>query len=584
MPARTATAGEIRLRPAPRGCRRTERSGRADTNETPGGFAVAAKPTSATRAPKDCNSNGRPERIDRAPSTRTARRKDQECAAAWAETPLRRGVKVSQASPVPGPEGTLDALRAHPILMGAVPNRPRILYRDLSRIPRADRTAPGIRAIQSVPTWREASDLVRELGRFRYLPAVPILVRLWELCPVVPVRQAAGHALFQIGTAEAHAALQGALEEADHLATFLAIKSIVASDPAFAFSRLHSYLSAEALEDEASRAISCEVLRFFGPATYSREGTGWNLPEIPVLLREDSRWVELAIRLRRHSKVGPHARHLLESLTRDEVEAALRRWPDPPRARTLSYVGPRDFLARYERGDCVAVWRELFAIGPLPDDGLRLEAGAVARSTMQRVRTNVEIVTVRLRAIGYPFDSFLPPWSPPASTVEDDIRRIEEAAGGVVPGSLRAFWTIVGEVQWKHAEDQEIADPSWERDLKLAEADPLYVLSAANAYSSVDEWQERLEEHHAEVVGPLELDLAPDYLHKANISGGAPYAITMPNDTADAIFENEEHELPFVDYLRLCFEWGGFPRLQHATLSEESRRFLDGLRRDLLQF
>ena len=120
--------------------------------------------------------------------------------------------------------------------------------------------------------------------------------------------------------------------------------------------------------------------------------------------------------------------------------------------------------------------------------------------------------------------------------------------------------------------------------MKLAEADPLYVLSAANAHSSVDEWQDRLQEHHAEVVGPLELDLAPDYLHKANISGGAPYTITVPNDTADAIFENEEHELPLVDYLRLCFEWGGFPRLERAPLSEESRRFLDGLRRDLLQF
>jgi hypothetical protein len=80
-----------------------------------------------------------------------------------------------------------------------------------------------------------------------------------------------------------------------------------------------------------------------------------------------------------------------------------------------------------------------------------------------------------------------------------------------------------------------------------------------------------------------ELDLAPDYLHKANISGGAPYAITAPNDAADAILENEEHALPFVEYLRLCFEWGGFPRLQRVPLSEESRRFLDGLRRDLLQ-
>jgi hypothetical protein len=29
--------------------------------------------------------------------------------------------------------------------------------------------------------------------------------------------------------------------------------------------------------------------------------------------------------------------------------------------------------------------------------------------------------------------------------------------------------------------------------------------------------------------------------------------------TLDAVIENEPHGLGFVDYLRLAFEWGGFP-------------------------
>jgi len=33
-----------------------------------------------------------------------------------------------------------------------------------------------------------------------------------------------------------------------------------------------------------------------------------------------------------------------------------------------------------------------------------------------------------------------------------------------------------------------------------------------------------------------------------------------------------------------CFEWGGFPRLERASLSEKSRRFLDDLCRELLPF
>jgi hypothetical protein len=202
------------------------------------------------------------------------------------------------------------------------------------------------------------------------------------------VWQAAGHALFQIGTPEAHAALQGALEEADHFATFLAIKSIVATDPASAFSQFQSCLSTEGIEDDATRAVAREVLWFFGPATYSRDGPGWYLPEIPVLLREDSRWVESAIRLRRHPELGIRARHLLKTLTRDEVEAAVRRWPDPPSVPPQPYVGRRDFLARYEQGDHVTVWRELFAIG-------RLATGTAVRT--QRIDQRRDSATANKR-------------------------------------------------------------------------------------------------------------------------------------------------------------------------------------------
>ena len=65
---------------------------------------------------------------------------------------------------------------------------------------------------------------------------------------------------------------------------------------------------------------------------------------------------------------------------------------------------------------------------------------------------------------------------------------------------------------------------------------------------------------------PFRIDLAPDYLHKANISGGPAYSIELPFLGVDPVFANEAHELPFVDYLRLCFRWAGFPRLEgHAT-------------------
>lgn len=52
--------------------------------------------------------------------------------------------------------------------------------------------------------------------------------------------------------------------------------------------------------------------------------------------------------------------------------------------------------------------------------------------------------------------------------------------------------------------------------------------------------------------------MAPDRLHKANISGGAPYGFRLPDACADAVFVGEV-AMPFVDYLNLVFENGGFP-------------------------
>ena len=80
------------------------------------------------------------------------------------------------------------------------------------------------------------------------------------------------------------------------------------------------------------------------------------------------------------------------------------------------------------------------------------------------------------------------------------------------------------------------------------------------------------------------LDLAPDYLHKANTSGGAPYRIELPFFGADPDFVNEAHELPFVDYLRLCFRWAGFPRLEGHADRPNVREFLQMMGNGLERF
>jgi len=54
------------------------------------------------------------------------------------------------------------------------------------------------------------------------------------------------------------------------------------------------------------------------------------------------------------------------------------------------------------------------------------------------------------------------------------------------------------------------------------------------------------------------LPVAPDRLHKENVSGGGPYGFVVPDGCADALFVGETIT-PFVSYLNQVFRNGGFP-------------------------
>jgi hypothetical protein len=70
-----------------------------------------------------------------------------------------------------------------------------------------------------------------------------------------------------------------------------------------------------------------------------------------------------------------------------------------------------------------------------------------------------------------------------------------------------------------------------------------------------DESDDDADESHDVII-------APDPVHKTNQSGGMPYCIRFPNPAADAPLEGEEDYGTFVEYLRTCFKWGGFPGLR----------------------
>jgi hypothetical protein len=196
---------------------------------------------------------------------------------------------------------------------------------------------------------------------------------------------------------------------------------------------------------------------------------------------------------------------------------------------------------RYLAGEYEKVWSELIALGPsVRGDPNTADALAVAYETMRRVDANVRRISAELQALEYHATSDL--HTLPGPTVHGQLARLERKAG-VLPLSIRAFYEIVGAVDWT-GEHQGLVQAG-----DTVAPDPLVVFPVEDLVAQCE----------AGFGGGEVLAIAPDDLHKCNASGGEPYEIEIPNVSADGKVLNERHDLYFVEYLRLVFRFGGFP-------------------------
>ena len=234
-----------------------------------------------------------------------------------------------------------------------------------------------------------------------------------------------------------------------------------------------------------------------------------------------------------------------------------------------------NYLERYLDGEYEQVWSELQVLG----SAIRQEphfspAQQVASETMGRVGRNCALLVSRLNSLGYVFGTYpdgtngfftLGPLVSPSETTLADCAELEERAGPL-PLSLKAFWHQVGSVDFVGMH------PSWPAGL-----DPLVVYPPEAAIvdlEGVDDGPNALDQYEA--------SLAPDDLHKDNISGGSPYSIALPDPRADSTILNERNGLLFVQYLRMAIlRWGGFPGL---ALQKTAFEPLDALIADLELF
>lgn len=210
------------------------------------------------------------------------------------------------------------------------------------------------------------------------------------------------------------------------------------------------------------------------------------------------------------------------------------------------------YLERYQNGEHEQIWAELTALGKqVRQEHVLPDALAVARETMVRVRENAERIISRLQIIKYDFDNSAFTsigQQPPADNVNDQIAELE-AQAGLLPLSLRAWYEVGGAV------DLTGFNAHW----PSIYTDPIVILPIEEALAEYQDWGTHVEDDGLEEVGPFLVPIAPDFYFKANFAGGGSYQIEVPCAAADAPLLHEWHETTFVEYLRECFRWGGFP-------------------------
>jgi hypothetical protein len=472
----------------------------------------------------------------------------------------------------------LRQLQASAVFDPTLPKRrpvDRAAWARLSEEERYAREMVGLQAIQAAPDYRTIEGFVRALGKRRFEPAVPTLVSLYNECAVVPVRLACGHALRSIGSRDARAALKATLQDADDFSVFIAVRAAFDDDPVGAYEHFLPYFGEDSLSQPAGATIAREVLSTFAPGAFTEAGPLWSAePRAPAWLREDGRWIALCVRFRRHPVLGAEAREVLRYAERHQVERALA---DAAKTEASAVPPPRSardgtLLSRYRNGEHAAVWAELRRHRSI-SGAFRDEALEVAHETMLRVLHNAELLCGRLESAGWVALGGALRSAPRAGDV-DIIRKIELITGASLPPSLQAFWEVVGGIDLVWDYRREDHPPELGVSLKLSELDPLEISSPNVAEDLFEEWADLHDGVPAEIAGPYKLDLAADYLTKADISGGAPYGVELPFLGTDPPFVMEEHRLPFVDYLRLSFRWGGFARLERHAESPEVSAFV----------
>jgi len=169
-------------------------------------------------------------------------------------------------------------------------------------------------------------------------------------------------------------------------------------------------------------------------------------------------------------------------------------------------------------------------------------------------------IAKRLPALGYQFQRPSAAFPGPEPGTEEAIARIEREAGRL-PLALKIFWRRVGSADFtaRHRSSRPVEYP-W---AGCEYPDPLVVYPPSVAIAELDAFLGDREER-MRCNFPYLIPVAPDDVHKDNVSGGMWYNLSVPAVADDPPLNDEWHKTTFVNYLELIVLWGGFPGLERC--------------------
>jgi hypothetical protein len=175
------------------------------------------------------------------------------------------------------------------------------------------------------------------------------------------------------------------------------------------------------------------------------------------------------------------------------------------------------------------------------------------------VGRRLEILRQRLDEEGLQCENEDEVFPGPDDDTEEIIEEIENGAG-IIPVSLKLFWLRVGSVNFCGGH------PEWELD-SVSESesypDPVVIYPPSVALEELEDFLADKEERLRSNL-PYVVPIAPDFYHKADVSGGMWYNISVPAVADDPPLNDEWHQTMFLNYLEIAVKWGGFPGLERC--------------------